>query len=184
MWEVQGAIWIIIALYLFIDLLVRLFVEEPFFYRGELSGLWRCGKVGYLIMFSLWGFGLVYISASSILSRALIEVDGRIIESTRTQYQPDVPYTANYFCTYIVEPNNGGDSIQYVAGNNDSSLSRDLAVGTQIEKKKWEIKYKLNGEIIEDFPIQNDINLGCLGVLLVIINLIRIGYLYYDQVFR
>jgi hypothetical protein len=179
MWEVQGAIWIILAFYLIGDLLVKLFIKEPFIYRWGLFS--RFGKVGYWILFSIWGFGLIYFSASTILSRALIEVDGTIVRSEEGHLLSG-PHRK--ITTYTIEPENGGETITYVAYGAEPSLALHLPVGTRIEKGKWKITYTVNDEIIEDFPTQHFINYGCLGVLLVLINLIRICYLYYDQVFR
>ena len=177
MWEIQGAIWIIIAFYLIGDLLLRLLIETPFILKWGLSS--EVVKAGYWIMFSIWGFLLVYFSASTILSRALIKVDGTIIESKKEPYFPDQLRETRYACIYTIESSSGDGNFQYIAHQNDSTLAQDLSIGTQIEKKKWEITYKLNNEIIEDFPTQHYINTGCLGVLLVLINLIRICYHYW-----
>ena len=106
MWEVQGFIWIILAFYLIGDLLVKLFIKEPFIYRWGLFS--KLGKVGYWIMFSIWGFGLIYFSASTILSRALIEVNGTIIK----EYHPDSRRKHKaYVCTYIIKNSNDGNTV-------------------------------------------------------------------------
>ena len=165
-------IWILIAIYLFSSLIIKLFIEKPSY------------KVGFCVMFSLWGLLMIYSSVYTILSRAVIEVNGTIIEARKEPYFPDDPRWAHlrntrYACIYTIESSSGDDNIQYIAHQNDKTLAQDLPIGMKIEKKKWEITYKLNNEIIEDFPTQNYINVGCLGVLFVIINLIRICYYYW-----
>lgn len=118
---------------------------------------------------------MIWFSLHAILSRALIELDGTIIE----EYHPDSPYKdRKYSCTYIIKRGDGEDTIQYVAVGLDYSLALDLPVGTKIEKKKWEITYKLNGEIVEDFNVRHHIIIGCIGFFLVIAGLIRLGYYF------
>ncbi len=122
---------------------------------------------------------MIWFFLYNTLNRALIELNGTIIESERTRYHPDDPYSLKYFCTYIIKTSDGEETIQYVAHGNDITLARDLPVGTKIEKRKWEITYKINGEIVEDFNLRNYRIIGCIGFFLVMAGLIYLAYLLY-----
>ena len=139
-------------------------------------------KGGILFLCFAWGGGLVWFSLSTTLSRALIEIDGTIMESENELIfpnQPELRYT-HYYSTYTIEPSGGGDRIQYVACNNDNSLARDLPVGTRIEKRKWERTYQVNGEIVDDFDLRGYIDFFCVGAVLLLSGIIYGSYrLYY-----
>jgi len=165
MWVIAPIIWILLAVYLIGSLLTRNSSK----------------KVGFLIVSSVWGVLMIYFSVSTIFSRALIEVNGTIIKTKKEPYFPDQLRETRYACIYTIESSSGDGTIQYIAHQNDITLAQDLPIGTRIEKKKWEITYKLNNEVIEDFPTEGYIHIGCLGILLVLISIIRICYYYVSR---
>jgi hypothetical protein len=59
---------------------------------------------------------------------------------------------------------------------NDGSIQRDLPVGSRIEKIKGDLNFKLNGEIVKDFPVKCYNITICFGVLLILIGLARACY--------
>ena len=75
---------------------------------------------------------------SNILERAIIEVNGTIIESKEEPYFPDQYRGTRYACIYTIESSSGDGNIQYTAHQNDPSLKQDLPIGTKLEKKKWD----------------------------------------------
>jgi hypothetical protein len=103
---------------------------------------------------------LVWFAASTILTRAFIDVSGTITSSiTECDEEPD------YRCstTYRVV---GSGATEYVAHGNDPSLRRRLPVGTRLVKRWGELSYTINGQTINDFPIMLYSSLCALGVVL------------------
>ena len=135
----------------------------------------------------IWGGAMVWFSLYNILCRALIEIDGTVIETKKEPYpftnDPKWEYLINtrYACIYTIAPRSGGDNIQYIAHQNDVALAQDLQVGSRIEKNKWEITYKVNGEVIDDFNLRIPIIIGCIGALLMITGLVYSGHYFYTK---
>jgi hypothetical protein len=91
-------------------------------------------------------FALIF-AVREVYNRVAIDVHGKIIVSATTCVQP-----SNNRCStrYIIE-NATQHRSEYVAGPTDSSLRRRLAVGTSLEKSKWALAYKMDGQPINDF---------------------------------
>jgi hypothetical protein len=95
---------------------------------------------------------------NEIVQRLLIEVDGTIISSqTTTGNRPDT--------MYVVRASDGSEH-QYVAGATDQSLPRRLPEGTHITKKKYELTWERNGQIVNDFPLYFYVSACGMGVML------------------
>jgi len=86
---------------------------------------------------------------SEIHGRAVIELDGRISSVATKCVEPQHNRCAS---VYVIEAENRSRKT-YVAGPTDQSLRRDLPAGTYIQKRKWELGYRIDGTPIEDFPI-------------------------------
>lgn len=97
-----------------------------------------------LLAVMAWLFG-----GSEIYRRADFAVDGTLVSSTTTCVQP----TKNRCASEYVVQSNDGVRTSFVAGSTDSSLPRELPVGTVISKSRWSIDYFLNGQRVDDFPV-------------------------------
>jgi hypothetical protein len=72
--------------------------------------------------------------------RLILQVEGKVVSSQ------DVPSTgAPRYATYYLIQAPNGQIFPYVAGCTDASLPRSLPVGTNIIKRRWEWKPRLNG---------------------------------------
>jgi hypothetical protein len=110
--------------------LQRRIQERPIILISILAALWI-----------FWGFGY-----ETVWARLTTEVNGVIAA------KQEVSTSGRRGAVYILRGSNG-DNHQYVAGATDASLSRDMPVGTTIEKRKWEFSYLRNGVRVNDFPI-------------------------------
>jgi hypothetical protein len=90
----------------------------------------------------LWGFGI-----QTLWTRYAMAVEGTVVSSR------DVPSKGapRYATEYVVRGADGHD-YQYVAGATDASLDRSLPVGSQIQKKRGQLGYEVNGQW-RSFPI-------------------------------
>lgn len=96
--------------------------------------------------------------ANEIVQRLLIEVDGTVIASqTSTGNRPAT--------AYVVRHPDGSEQL-YIAGPTDHSLPRRLPEGTRISKLKYHLAWKLNGRIVNDFPLYFYLGACGLGILL------------------
>jgi hypothetical protein len=118
--------------------------------------------VNPFIAFLIFGAILVLMSCSEIYGRALIEIDGIIINKEVVCQQPN-----NNRCVtnYLLRPVFGESQSSYSAGPTDQSLSRDLPVGTKLKKKKWGLNYEIDGKVVDDFPIFFYAGLLVIGLL-------------------
>ena len=105
-------------------------------------------KLFTIALLWMWGPALLLFSGGTILSRALLNVNGRIVTS-ETRCDP----TTGSLCgtTYVLQHTDGGTA-RYFAGPNDPSLQRRMLVGTDIVKDRWRLYYYVNGQRVDDFP--------------------------------
>jgi hypothetical protein len=92
------------------------------------------------------GAVLVFLfGANEIIQRLLIEVDGTIISSeTTTGNRPST--------TYVIRGSDGSQRL-YIAGPTDQSLPRRLPQGTHVSKRRYELPWRQNGQLVNDFPL-------------------------------
>lgn len=98
----------------------------------------------------IFGAILVTMSCSEINERALIEIDGKIVNKEVVCQQPN-----NNRCVanHLIDSVSGESQSTYSAGPTDQSLSHDLPVGARLKKKKWQLGYEVDGKAVDDFPI-------------------------------
>ena len=53
--------------------------------------------------------------------------------------------------------------VEYVADGVDNDLKRSLPIGTNLDKKKGNLDYTVDGEVIDDFPIWFYLVIGGIG---------------------
>ena len=96
----------------------------------------------------LLGFGAWILYAfgfDTLGGRLMLELDGVVV--SRVPKTPSPVINADY----LIRGADGRDE-HYLAGPTDASLPRDLIVGTQIRKQRWQLAYELNGRHVDDFP--------------------------------
>jgi hypothetical protein len=100
-------------------------------------------KPAAMAIFSVW---ILYLAYSTIAGRMEIEADGTILKREAfTRYgRPGAVYT-------LAAPD--GSSHTLASGSTDSSLPRELPVGSRIVKLKNHLSYTLDGRTISDFPL-------------------------------
>lgn len=112
----------------------------------------------------MWGLPVLLFASDEVMARARLDVSGRVLES-RTACQQ--PYNNRCITTYTLQPASGAArTFVYNAGPNDASLQRELPVGTEISKEKWALIYRVNGKIVDDFPIAFYAIIASVGVAL------------------
>jgi hypothetical protein len=96
-----------------------------------------------MAIFSLW---FLYMAYSTIAGRLEIEADGTILKREAfTRYGRDgAIYT-------LAAPD--GSSHSLTSGCTDSSLPRELPIGSRLVKLKNHLSYTLDGRTISDFPL-------------------------------
>ena len=96
-----------------------------------------------MAIFSVW---ILYIAYSTIAGRLEIEADGTILKREAfTRYgRPGAIYTLAA---------SDGSSHTFTSGSTDSSLPRELPVGSRLVKRKNHLSYTLDGRPIWDFPL-------------------------------
>ena len=104
----------------------------------------------------MWSVPALLLPLGEITARATLDVSGRVLQSDTRCVQP---LNNRCFTTYVIQPLRSAHSFVYQAGPNDHSLQRELPVGTEISKQKWALVYRINGTIVDDFPIT------CYGVV-------------------
>ena len=111
------------------------------------------------------GFGgivALVMCVTSVGGRLLLDVNGTITaREVTTGYRPAAVYT--------VSTPNGGNST-FISGPTDASLPRDLKIGSNLEKRKWELGYSINGNYVLDFPIGFYIGVLVLGICLLFVS--------------
>jgi hypothetical protein len=100
---------------------------------------------GALLLGLVFGF----MGTSEIYGRLAIEVDGRVFSATTECVEPQQSRCAS---VYVIEAASG-EKQTYVAGPTDQSLKRYLPAGTMLQKRKWELAYRIDGKEVNDFPI-------------------------------
>ena len=83
--------------------------------------------------------------ANEIFQRLTIEVEGTVISSETT--------VGNRPVTYYAIRRNDGNIDHYIAGPTDRSLPRRLPVGVQINKRKYDLSWERDGQVVDDFPL-------------------------------
>lgn len=103
----------------------------------------------------IWPIALVLFSGGEILARRNIFLEGNIT-ARKVEKNRFNPYRDGIIYTVV---DRFGRTQSYEADSNDHSLSTELRVGDEIEKKRATLGYKVNGIYTLDFPI------GFYGVL-------------------
>ena len=120
-----------------------------------------------LALIVFWAFGL-----EGIGHRLWIEVDGIVVGAV------DIPAKGKprYATEYVIRAADGSEHT-YTAGATDASLPRSMPIGTQLTKKRWQLSYTRDGQLIDDFPLTaNSAILGLgLGLLVWGVTLWRAG---------
>ena len=110
------------------------------------------------LVLAIAAIGCLAFGISEIAQRMIIEVDGVVISSQTT--------VGNRPVTIYVMRGSDGREYQHVAGPTDKSLPRGLPEGTHIKKKKYQLSYIKNGEVINDFPLFFYLTACGLGMLI------------------
>ena len=97
----------------------------------------------------LVGLVLGFMGISEPYERLVISVDGRVSSAAAKCIEPQHSRCAT---EYVVEADSGVKQT-YIAGPTDQSLKRYLPVGTTLQKRKWELAYRIDGKEVKDFPI-------------------------------
>lgn len=101
------------------------------------------------LIFIVIGLWFSWLPISEIYNRASIELQGVITSSNTSCVQPQ----NNRCSTVYLTQNSTSSTSKYIAGSTDASLQRYLPIGTKIEKLKWQLNYKINEKVVNDFPI-------------------------------
>lgn len=128
-----------------------------------------------LILALMWGLPLLYFAIVPIWQRSQIEIAGRVLQRTAQPYDPSNP--ARIYIVYLLEPLNGGSTYRYIATPSDTTTilyNQSPAVGALIQKDKWHLSYRINGQLIDDFPLGFQVTLGVIGLGLVGLGFVRI----------
>jgi hypothetical protein len=111
-------------------------------------------------LFILWGFGF-----HTVWARLMMDVHGVVTSSIDDPYRGASRYATTYnICS------DDGRSMQYVAGPTDAALARSLPVGSRVEKSRWELDYRVDGQR-RSFPIGFYAVFIALGVWLVAVGI-------------
>lgn len=86
--------------------------------------------------------------ASEIYGRASINVVGQIVANETKCQEPQHNRCATSYVLRALD----GSITTYGAGPTDHSLRRYLPVGTNLEKHRWQLTYRINGCEVDDFP--------------------------------
>jgi len=109
------------------------------------------------LVLAIAAIGCMAFGISETVQRMNMEVDGVIVSSQTTE-------GSRHATVYIIRGPDGRDS-EYVAGASDRFLPRRLPEGTYLKKKKYELSFIKNGEVINDFPLTFYLTACGLGVL-------------------
>jgi hypothetical protein len=90
----------------------------------------------------MWGWG------GTLWARLVTEADGIVI--SREYFSP-TPLTHGSHVDYQIRRADGS-ILDLSAGPTDASLSKNISVGMELQKRKWELSYKLDGRLMDDFP--------------------------------
>ena len=103
-------------------------------------------KLNYLL-FAILLIGAVFtwFSFSTMWDRLSIDVEGVVISRQVGHF--DTIY--QIYVDYTIQQDDGA-IVRYRAKSNDPSLSRDIPIGSQLIKKKWDFNYFINGSEIKD----------------------------------
>ncbi len=113
----------------------------------------RVGKFGITGVTVVLGILLVVFSLTQIGYRLAIDLSGIITKAEKVQSEKGpLGNPQRYFTEYLVLHNATGETNHYRAKGNDVALSRNLEVGSEVEKKKWRLSYSVDGVVMEDFP--------------------------------
>jgi len=121
----------------------------------------------------MWALPTLFFASCEVTARAGLDVSGTVVGSLTACQQPQ-----NNRCvtTYTLQPASGaGNTFVYQAGPNDASLQRDLLVRTEISKQKWALAYRINGRLIDDFPITFYGIVAAVGMALLLTGIVRLA---------
>jgi hypothetical protein len=110
------------------------------------------------LVLAIAAIGCLAFGINEIVQRMNIEVDGVVVSSQTT--------TGNRPVTIYLIRGSDGREHEHVAGPTDKSLPRRLPEGTYLKKKKYELSYIKNGEVMNDFPLFFYLTACGLGVLI------------------
>ncbi len=122
----------------------------------------------FLAVAFLWGIPMTAFALYVIGGRLLISVDGTIVDR-RVERIWSGPH--RWSATYTLRRADGA-GVTYRTTGSDPEVSRDLPVGVQLGKSRWELGYTVNGERVDDFPIRFYAGIGAAGIVLFLSGLI------------
>ena len=105
----------------------------------------RANRSALLCLF--FAVGVFCLVLSTFCEVLIADVRGEIISSRKIIVSQSAPveYNTKYFTEYVIHSPDGADVTYKTWGR---VLPRDLPTGTQIEKKRWHLNYRQNGQNI------------------------------------
>ena len=116
-----------------------------------------------------WGALMIVFSATVISQRLFIKAEGVVVDK---EVQCAKPLNNRCKSIYTLAFEDGFQN--YTAGPNDHSLSREIQIGSELRKNQWEIDYKIDNDLVNDFP-----SIFYAVILLLGFSVSGIGYVYY-----
>jgi hypothetical protein len=96
------------------------------------------------IAVAIGGIWFLFLALYTVFGRLLIQADGVIVSRVMSAGDRQA-------AIYVLQDSIGRHS--FTAGATDASLSRSLPIGSHIAQKRWQIRYTIDGRLINDFPI-------------------------------
>ena len=122
----------------------------------------------------MWGLPALLFASCEVAARATLDVSGRVVSSHTACQQP---YNDRCVTTYTIQsPAGATHTFVYHAGPNDHSLQRELPPGTDISKEKWALVYRINGRLVDDFPINFYGIVAGVGLTLFLAGVVRVVF--------
>ena len=114
------------------------------------------------VAFAFGGIVALVMCLTTVGGRLLLEENGTITaREVTTSYRPAAIYT-------LRTPNGGNRT--FISGPTNASLPRDLKIGSNLTKRKWELGYSINGNYVLDFPIGFYLGVLVLGIGLLFVS--------------
>jgi len=103
-------------------------------------GPWWPGALMGGLLFSIFG-------VCEMMARVNLAVDGVVVSSILDCKEPN-----RCVRRYVLRSSETGREFKYAAAGVDHALSRSIPNGARVVKKKGELKYTVDGRVIDDFP--------------------------------
>lgn len=119
-----------------------------------------------ILVFGLWS---TYWGVISILERATADVNGRIVA-----VQLNCPQPGKGRCNthYVIESLQGAGRSEYIAYAGGLTISPLLQTGSVVSKNRWKLEYRVNGNLVDEFPLNDclgQIVLGLVGLVVAVV---------------